>query len=116
MATASILNLTYVSAFVISELEMRFLVCITILNQNRIVLAHFLAGTSISKMVAAILKLDLHFRYCDFYTQHAFDSPCTNFHQTRVVIAHFIARTSISQWAAAAILKFGLHCRFCDFF
>jgi hypothetical protein len=65
---------------------------------------------------AAILKLDLHFRYCDFYTQHVFVSLCTNFHQNRVVIAHFIARTSISKMAAAAILKFGLHFRFCEFF
>jgi hypothetical protein len=28
---------------------------------------------------AAILKLDLHFRNCDFQTQHVFLSLCTNF-------------------------------------
>jgi hypothetical protein len=57
---------------------------------------------------AAILKIDLHFRFCDFQTEHVFLSLCTNLHQNRVVIAHFIARYSISKRAVAAILKFGL--------
>jgi hypothetical protein len=78
--------------------------------------AHFTAFASINKMAAAaILKIDLRFRFCDFLTRHTVLSLCTNFHQNRVVIAHFIACTSISNMAAAAILKLGLHFRFCDF-
>jgi uncharacterized membrane protein YidH (DUF202 family) len=77
------------------------------------VIAHFIACTSISNMAAAaaILKFGLHFRFCNFLTQHAFLSLCTNFHENRMVIAHFIARTSISNMAAAAILNFGLRFR-----
>jgi hypothetical protein len=64
------------------------------MHQNRIVIAHFIARSSISKMAAADnLKLGLEFRYCDFETQHVFLSLCTNLHQNRMVIAHFIART-----------------------
>jgi hypothetical protein len=64
---------------------------------------------------AAILKLGLQFRYCDFQTQHVFLSLCTNLHRNRVVIAHFKARTSISNMAAAAILEAVCHFRFCIF-
>jgi hypothetical protein len=53
--------------------------------------------------------------FCDFWTQHACLSLCTNFHQNRVVIAHFIPCTWISNMAVAAILKIGVHFRFCDF-
>jgi hypothetical protein len=81
-----------------------------------VVIARFIARISISKMAAAvILKFSLHFRYCDFETQHVFLSLCTNFHQNRMVIAHFIAFTSISNMAAAAILKEVCHFRFCIF-
>jgi hypothetical protein len=64
---------------------------------------------------AAILQFGLHFRFCDFQTEHVFLSLCTNLHQNRVVIAHFIARSSISNMAAAAILKFGLPFRHYEF-
>jgi hypothetical protein len=64
---------------------------------------------------AAILKIGLHTRYCDFQTQHVFPSLCNNLPQNRVVNAHFIARTSLSEIAAAAILTFGLHFRYSDF-
>jgi hypothetical protein len=64
---------------------------------------------------AAILKLDLHFRYCDFYTQHVFVSLCTNFHQNRVVIAHFIARTSISKHGGGGHLEIWLELPVFDF-
>jgi hypothetical protein len=71
------------------------------LHQHRVVIAHFIARTSISEMAAAaILNFGLHFQYYDFQTQYVFLSLCTNFHQNRMVIAHFIARTSISEMAA----------------
>jgi hypothetical protein len=54
---------------------------------------------------AAILKLDRHFRYCDFQTQHTILCLCANFHQNRMVIADFTAFTCISNMAAATILK-----------
>jgi hypothetical protein len=81
-----------------------------------VVIAHFIARSPISNMAAAaILKFDLHFRFCDFQTEHVFLSLCTNLHKYRVVIAHFIARSSISNIAAATILKAVGHFRCCIF-
>jgi hypothetical protein len=43
------------------ELSMFFLVCVSNLRQNRVVIAHFRAFTSLNKMAAAvILKLGRH--------------------------------------------------------
>jgi predicted XRE-type DNA-binding protein len=86
------------------------------LHQNRVVIPHFIARSSISNMAAAaILKFGLHLRFCDFQTEHVFLVCVPNLHQNRVAIAHFIARSSISNMAAAAILNFGLPFRHYEF-
>jgi hypothetical protein len=83
-------------------------------HRNWSIIAHFIARTWLSKITtAAILKISLHFRFCDIWTQHVFLSLCTNFHRNRVVIAHFIAFTWIFNMAAAVILKAVGHFRFC---
>jgi hypothetical protein len=67
MAAADILKLGLEFRYCDFQTQHVFLSLYTNLHQNRVVIAHFIARTSISKMAAAaILKFGLHFRYYEF--------------------------------------------------
>jgi hypothetical protein len=67
MAAAAILKLDCLFRYCDFQTQHVFLSLCTNLHQNWVVIAHFIARTSISKMAAAaILKFGLHFRYYEF--------------------------------------------------